>query len=170
MYAVSASSFVTIVSKLYCDISLPLILAPAFAVNNYSMLYRLHTAFQRLAASTSAWFHRRKLSQHYVRHKVPQTARMLQTKAGLSYDVSCLSFCAGSQRKLSSVKVSRPYPSLLDQRHTSAVVSTGWLLTSAKTPIEFQRAKLGMSILLSPSGLLLSFEFSPQNILGLGPS
>jgi hypothetical protein len=50
------------------------------------------------------------------------------------------------------------------------VVSTGWLWTSAQIPVEFQRAKLGMSILLSPSGSLLSLRFAPQNLLGLGPS
>jgi fermentation-respiration switch protein FrsA (DUF1100 family) len=50
------------------------------------------------------------------------------------------------------------------------VVSTGWLWTTAKIPVEFRRAKLGMSILLSPSGSLLSLRFAPQNLLGLGTS
>jgi len=50
------------------------------------------------------------------------------------------------------------------------VISIGWLWTTAKIPVEFRRAKLGMSVLLSPSGLLLSLRFAPQNLLGLGPS
>jgi pimeloyl-ACP methyl ester carboxylesterase len=50
------------------------------------------------------------------------------------------------------------------------VISSGWLLTSAKIPVEFRGAKLGMSVLLSPSGSLLSLRFAPQNLLGFGPS
>jgi fermentation-respiration switch protein FrsA (DUF1100 family) len=50
------------------------------------------------------------------------------------------------------------------------VIHTGWFLTSAKIPIEFRSAKLGLFILLSPSGSLLSLRFAPQNLLGLGPS
>jgi len=136
------------------------------------MLRRLHTAFQRLAASTSAWFHKRHMSQQSVKHKVPKIARMLQNEdwSQLRYQfplvlrwflteaVLCKGFQAISVTTGPIVHVGEP------------VVSTGWLFTSAKLPIEFQRAKLGMSILLSPSGSLLSLSFSPQNVLGLGPS
>jgi pimeloyl-ACP methyl ester carboxylesterase len=136
------------------------------------MLRRLHEGFQRLTASISTWFQERKLSQRSVRHKVPEIARMLQnedwtqlrcqfplilrwflTEAFLCKGFQAISFATGP-----IVHVGEP------------VVSTGWFLTSAKLPIEFQRAKLGMSILLSPSGMLLSLGFSPQNVLGLGPS
>lgn len=136
------------------------------------MFHRLHTALQRLATSTSAWFHKRHVSQQSVRHKVPAIARMLQnedwsqlryqfplvlrwvlTEAILRKGFQAISFATGP-----IVHVGEP------------VVSIGWFLTSAKLPIEFQRAKLGMSILLSPSGSVLSLGFSPQNVLGLGPS
>jgi fermentation-respiration switch protein FrsA (DUF1100 family) len=50
------------------------------------------------------------------------------------------------------------------------VIHTGLFLTSAKTPIEFRSAKLGLFILLSPFGSVLSLRFAPQNLLGLGPS
>lgn len=136
------------------------------------MFRRLHAGFQRLAAFTSAWSHERNLSQRSVRHKAPEIARMLQkedcarlryqfplvlrwflTEAVLRKGFQAISFATGP-----IVNVGEP------------VVSTGWLLTSAKVPIEFQRAKLGMSILLSLSGSVLSLGFSPQNLLGLGPS
>lgn len=136
------------------------------------MLRRLQAGFQRLSAPTPAWFPKRNMSQQSVRHKVPEIARMLQnedwaqlryqfplvlrwflTEAVLRKGFQAISFATGP-----IVHVGEP------------VVSIGWLLTSAKLPIEFQRAKLGMSILLSPSGSVLSLGFSPMNILGLGPS
>lgn len=44
------------------------------------MFRRLHAVFQQIAASTSAWFYKRNLSQQYVRRKVPEIARMLQNE------------------------------------------------------------------------------------------
>lgn len=164
--------FVINVPTLHCDISLTLSLKSPFAVHNNPMFRRLHRTFQRLAASTSAWFSTRSLSQRSVRHKASETARMLQnedwtqlrcqfplilrwflTETVLRKGFQAISFATGP-----IVHVGEP------------IVSTGWFLTSARLPIEFQRVKLGMSILLSPSGSLLSLKFSPQNILGLGPS
>lgn len=136
------------------------------------MFRRLRGSFQRPAASTPAWFSTRSLSQRSVRHKVSETARMLQnedwaqlryqfplvlrwflTETVLRKGFQAISFATGP-----IVHVGEP------------IVSTGWFLTSARLPIEFQRAKLGLSIMLSPGGSLLSLKFSPQNILGLGPS
>jgi hypothetical protein len=133
-------------------------------------LRRLQAGFQRLAAFPSTWFYKQDLSQQSVRRKVPEIARMLQnedwvqlryqfplilrwliTEAVLRKGFQAISLLTGP-----IVHVGEP------------VISTGWL-TSAKIPVEFQRAKLGMSILLSPSGSLISLRFLPQNLLGFGP-
>lgn len=88
-----------------------------------------------------------------LRYQFPLVLRWFLTEAVLRKGFQAISFATGP-----IIHVGEP------------VVSTGWLLTSAKLPIEFQRAKLGMSILLSPSGSVLSLAFSPQNLLCLGPS
>jgi pimeloyl-ACP methyl ester carboxylesterase len=136
------------------------------------LLHRLRAAIRRLTAFASTWFSRREVSQQSIRHKVLEIARMLQnedyqhlhqqspytlrwvaTETVLRNGFRAVFLTTGP-----IVHVGEP------------VISTGWLLTSAKIPIELRRAKLGMSVLLSPSGSILSLRFAPLNQLGLGPS
>ncbi|OJI96968.1 hypothetical protein ASPVEDRAFT_146383 [Aspergillus versicolor CBS 583.65] len=49
------------------------------------------------------------------------------------------------------------------------IISTGWLLTTVKVPLQFQRTEFGMNLLLSPWGGLLGLNFLSLNKLGLGP-
>jgi pimeloyl-ACP methyl ester carboxylesterase len=136
------------------------------------LLRRLRAFIHRLKAFVSTWFPRHEPSQQLIRLRALDIARMLQVEdwQQLHQQFPYILRWMATETVLRTgfkavflttgpiVHVGEP------------VVSTGWILTSAEIPVEFQRAKLGMSILLSPSGSLLSLRFAPQSLLSLGPS
>jgi pimeloyl-ACP methyl ester carboxylesterase len=136
------------------------------------MLRRFRAVVRRLRAAASTWLSKHQVSQQLIRQKAREIARMLQNEdwRRLHQQFPYLLRWMATETVLRKgfqavflttgpiVHVGEP------------VVSSGWLLTSAKIPVEFRGAKLGMSVLLSPSGSLLSLRFAPQNRLGFGPS
>jgi len=128
--------------------------------------------FRRLRASATTWFSRDEVSQQHVRHKVHEIARMLQNEdwprlhQQSPYILRWLATETVLRKGFQAVFwTTGPIVHIGEP-----VISAGWLVTSARIPVELERAKLGMSLLLSPSGSLLSLRFAPPNLLNLGPS
>ena len=136
------------------------------------LFHRLRTAVRRLWTFASTWLPEHQVSHQHIRHKVLDIARMLQNEDWQQlhqqspYILRWLATETVLRKGFQAVFLTTgPIVHVGEP-----VISAGWLLTSAKIPVEFRRAKLGMSILLSPSGSLLSLRFAPQNLLGFGHS